>query len=83
MRALSVERRRGGNAANTAVVLRQLAPEDAKIRWMGLVPGSGDDGGGTFALAELADGRVYRAVAPATCRAAITTAEREAPGRPR
>ena len=53
MRALSVERRRGGNAANTAVVLRQLAPEDAKIRWMGLVPGSGDDGGGTFALAEL------------------------------
>ena len=37
-RALSVRRRRGGNAASTSAVLSQLAQPGSSVRWMGAVP---------------------------------------------
>ena len=42
MRALAIHRRRGGNAANTAVVLAQLLPVD-RVRWMGCLPAASAD----------------------------------------
>lgn len=49
-RALSVKRRRGGNAATTACVLAQLAPH---VSWMGCVPEAGDAEAVAFVLDEL------------------------------
>lgn len=58
-RAISVQRRRGGNAATTACVLAQLMPESA-IRWIGALPanGAGDDDAVKFMINCLIDARV-------------------------
>eukprot|EP00964_Phaeocystis_antarctica_P034501 scaffold19638_cov68-Phaeocystis_antarctica.AAC.3 len=55
--AISVTRRRGGNAATTSCVVAQLAPPDATVQWMGTLPapGAGDDSGVEFVLSSLND----------------------------
>lgn len=57
VRAVSVVRRRGGNASTTAVVLAQLAA--GEVHWMGVVPAAGqDDDALNFVLSDMHSRRV-------------------------
>lgn len=52
-RALSVRRRRGGNAATTACVLAQCVAGADAVMWMGVLPSDGDNDSVRFALDDM------------------------------